>query len=392
MAMATTRLKTTTPTDKCTTWLSQSYASAIQTSQTTTPPSTTEERKGNTYTFYNLNTSDDITTLVIRCLTDKFNLDAKALIYKIIKDTRFRSRYVVTFNKKEHFDILVNTGITINGTKIKGKADMPVRFYLPNMPCYCDEADVRKALQNHQVIYVKQKVDPVFKIPTGGWNIGLRDSKKEHFNVYFEGEMFRVICCERDRRHLGNVAHQHVADKPATANDGIANTTKTDVDFQKTQENNTDSQNSNSSTVKDVEKKSDSPPTDQTNVPCGEDDPLCLNFDEASKLKSLVAKGGNLNQKDLESKIELQNRLTCTSPSTTVSMFLDPSKDFESLLPTTNVPLDELFGGISDDSSQSSHDTVTSTASKRQRQSSSDESGKSELSKSSKKRHKQLSK
>ena len=70
-------------------------------------------------TFYNLNTTTDITKTIIKSLIDKFHVPAKELIQKIYKDTRFRSRYVVTFYNQTQYDTLLNDGIKINGTSIR---------------------------------------------------------------------------------------------------------------------------------------------------------------------------------------------------------------------------------------------------------------------------------
>ena len=54
-----------------------------------------EEKRSRTYTFYNLNTQNDISNLVIDALCHKINLEASEIIHKIFRDSRFRSRYML---------------------------------------------------------------------------------------------------------------------------------------------------------------------------------------------------------------------------------------------------------------------------------------------------------
>ena len=220
---------------------------------------TIEELRQRTFTFYNLNTAADLTKTIIKSLIDKFNVPAKELIQKIYQDTRFRSRYVVTFYKQSQFDTLLNEGITINGTVIRGKADKPTRYYLPNFPGFCSSAEVRQALFEkgiHNVGYIKQRMDKEFGIPVGGWFLGIFNSTTDDFFIDFEGDSFKCTCIER--RHVQpdfDVAqHQNnnSADQNGSAPDQKEND-DTKEDANKPDDASMESDESETSTVENIE-------------------------------------------------------------------------------------------------------------------------------------------
>ena len=69
-------------------------------------------------------TSEDITERVLKDLETHFKKKAGSLITKIFRDTRFRSRYQVTFLHEEDVERLIEHGITINGIQIKGMLEI----------------------------------------------------------------------------------------------------------------------------------------------------------------------------------------------------------------------------------------------------------------------------
>jgi len=198
------------------------YAEATQ--KSTKPTSTRslptnsssfEELRKRTFIFYNLNTPTNITTTVIKSLIDKFNIPADQLIQKIYKDTRFNSRYVVCFKNLYHFETLLKEGITINGTKIKGKTEKPSRYYLPKFPGYCSQAEVKEALAEkgiENIVYIKQRISKEFGIPVGGFFIGISNLNINHFFLNFEGDSYKATRIERS--HVE--PEQHVLNDKST--------------------------------------------------------------------------------------------------------------------------------------------------------------------------------
>ena len=86
---------------------------------------------------------------------------AHLLLSKVYRDTRYRSRYQVTFINEEDYKHIIANGITINGIKIRGqnnKIEKPIRFYIPNLQSYLDEEDVYMLFPDGKPTYVKQKV------------------------------------------------------------------------------------------------------------------------------------------------------------------------------------------------------------------------------------------
>ena len=80
-----------------------------------------EKRKANTFIFYNLMTAKNVIETIIKDLETYFDLMAKDFLLKIYRDTRFRTRYCVTFTEEKFFNKLFNEGAVVNGVRIKGQ-------------------------------------------------------------------------------------------------------------------------------------------------------------------------------------------------------------------------------------------------------------------------------
>lgn len=193
-------------TQKVDEWLNKSYAKiASKPTHEAHENLSQEKRKENTFIFYNLMTSEDITENILRELEAHFNRKAKSLVWKIHRDTRFRSRYQVTFFKDEDVETLVRTGITINGVRIRGNTERhprsirPTRYYIPNLPSFLNEEEVSSIVGDEQTAYVKQKINKNFGIPTGGFYVGINQGRREDRFLAFEGEDFKMVCLEKPR-------------------------------------------------------------------------------------------------------------------------------------------------------------------------------------------------
>ena len=167
---------------------------------------TREQRKSNTYTFFNLMTAENITDQIIRELVEHFGKPAKELLTKVCRDTRFRSRYQVTFQNEDDIENLISNGITINGIRVRGASrgqvgDRPVRFYIPNLPSYINEDEVESLFENAPC-YVKEKFNKEFGIPTGGFFVGFFGVEKEDTFVELDGQSYKVVCIDKPRIRL----------------------------------------------------------------------------------------------------------------------------------------------------------------------------------------------
>ena len=117
-------------------------------------------------------TAENITDQIIRELVELFGNPAKELLTKVCRDTRFRTRYQVTFRKEDDIENLISNCITINGIRVRGASrgqvgDRPVRFYIPNLPFYINEDEVESLFENPPC-YVKEKFHKEFGIPNRG--------------------------------------------------------------------------------------------------------------------------------------------------------------------------------------------------------------------------------
>ena len=143
-----------------------------------------------------------------------FKQPANKIIYKIYKDTRYKSRYVVTFTRQEYHDRLIYKGIKINGIKIKGLDELPIRYYMPNFPSFVSMAEIKALIEssleeNQKLVHLRPKWNKEFNVPVGGWYIGITNGNFKNFFLDFEGESYEVIHLKD--RHVGNnVATRHV--------------------------------------------------------------------------------------------------------------------------------------------------------------------------------------
>ena len=198
-----------------------------------------EKRKNNTYIFYNLMTNEDVTETIIKDLERYFDLPARNFILKLYRDTRFRSRYCVTFTDERFFNKLFFEGATINGVCIRGQNDKrkhfikkPVaRYYIPNLPGGVTEEVVADLLSDVQgVTYIKQKFSQHHFIAIGGFHVGIiynhgEEEFLDDFDIEFEGESFRAVCIDKPRQRRQPSCH--------VANEGENSGTDQDQDSER---------------------------------------------------------------------------------------------------------------------------------------------------------------
>ena len=135
-----------------------------------------------------------------------FTKPAKDLLTKVCRDTRFRSRYQVTFLNEDDLENLITNGITINGIRIRRVSrgqvgELPVQFYISNMPSYINKDDVETLFENPPC-YVKERIHKEFGIPTGGFFIVFFGVQRKDTFVEFEGQSYKVVCIDKPRIRL----------------------------------------------------------------------------------------------------------------------------------------------------------------------------------------------
>lgn len=335
MASAAETIKTTIqdqqrPNEMVNEWLTNSYAQVAKKktvkSQTTKPKPSRNQRKSNTYTFYNLMTAEDITEVIIKELENYFKKKAKDLITKIIRDTRFRSRYQVTFNCEEDVENILENGITINGIKIRGYVDRemhaigkPTRFYIPNLPSFLNEDDVRDLVNEEQTVYIKQKINRRFGVPSGGFFVGIFDAEKEDKYLSFEKEEYRMVCLDKVRNVATHNASRDEAAQDTPPEPPATTRSKTEVTAQHTPpeptpliQNETKQQTTSPMETQQIIFSIEPTQTDFVFGKAQRDDPLALTTKEKRSLKKLEKKE-NLSGPELNTMIELTNRSYCTT-------------------------------------------------------------------------------
>ena len=161
-----------------------------------------ENRSQKTFVFYDLSTAQDITELVIRTLSEHFQKPPGDLIHRISRNTRYRSRYEVTFKDLSDYYHLVEHGITMNGKHIRGYYSKPstslpkkplIKFYAPNLPTWMDKRDLIHLFKDENLKVCFEKRDKRFGIPTGFWNLGFLDKKDEDFTLTYKGEDYLFL-------------------------------------------------------------------------------------------------------------------------------------------------------------------------------------------------------
>ena len=161
------------------------------------------KREGKTFIFYDLGTANDITELVIRTLAHHFKKEPHELIHRISRNTRFRSRYEVTFIHEKDFSHLFDHGIVINGIRVKGyySRDRPsrepskpiVKFFAPNLPTFMDRRDIFELFKDEKICVAFERKDKRYNIPTGFWNLGFLDKEDKDFTLTYKGQDYKIL-------------------------------------------------------------------------------------------------------------------------------------------------------------------------------------------------------
>lgn len=137
---------------------------------------------------------------IIETLTKHYHKDAKSLLEKVQRDTRYRSRYNVVFKNSNDCNDLKENGITIAGQRIKGNKERKLeraisQFYVPNFPAWGTKEELVELLSQYgQVKYCRERLHQTYRIPIGGWIVGLSNVKEDQpTEIMYENEPYRVV-------------------------------------------------------------------------------------------------------------------------------------------------------------------------------------------------------
>ena len=330
---------------------------------------TYKDRDKRTFIFYNLHTSDDMKETILKSLSDHFKAPAVELVQRIQRNTRFRSRYNVTFFKLEHFQALFEHGMTINGIKIKGQSEKRkerrqsygnsynfkshkkrlIKFFAPNLPACFNSHDVAEMLceKGYNPKFVREKTLKNYDIPTGQYHIDFfeNDIIDDDFIITYNEVNYKFLSISKmadnrrrtapsnDQLPADDVAKETITtqetnqqgiprEENASSSHEIAEGNPPDVDFEKT------GARPRTSTKTNETKES---PKQEKKTPTFDRDPLGIHYGPTNQeysyelspaekihLKQLENKKGNLTNKEAIIQQEYLNRESITAMSTRI--------------------------------------------------------------------------
>ena len=123
------------------------------------------------------------------------------LLFTVSTETHgTRARYTIIFTDTKYIKQITENGLKVGDTKIAPRKPKPTRGYIPNLPIYALDEEVRELLSNHgNVVGIyPQKRDDGIRI--GGWNFYI------HPNAHgmpeylpYENERYEVIHAGKKR-------------------------------------------------------------------------------------------------------------------------------------------------------------------------------------------------
>ena len=126
--------------------MSKSYAEALASTEETQPAN---ERREKTFILYKIEPATITTNQVIEDIARSLEVDAPTAIFGVHRDTRFHSRFTVVFKNKFYIEQIAKNGLQVGETKITPIKPKPTRGYIPNLPIYALDEEVRVLLSNH---------------------------------------------------------------------------------------------------------------------------------------------------------------------------------------------------------------------------------------------------
>ena len=138
-------------------------------------------------------------------MTKALQVDTPKAIFGVHRDTRFKSRFNIHFTEKKYIDQIYKEGMQIGETKISPRnydvsGPTPNKGYIPNLPLYAINEEVRELLTKHgQVVYLahRQRRD---RIRIGGWNFLIHLNGKMADFVTYDDQNYDIIYEGKVRR------------------------------------------------------------------------------------------------------------------------------------------------------------------------------------------------
>ena len=120
-------------------------------------------------------------------------VDAPTAIFGVHRDTRFQSRFTVVFKNKLYIDLITKNGLQVGETKIAPIKPKPTRGYIPNLPIYASDEEVRDLLSNHGNVVGLHQRTREDGIGIGGWNFFIHLNERMPDHLTYEQQHYEVI-------------------------------------------------------------------------------------------------------------------------------------------------------------------------------------------------------
>ena len=186
--------------------MARSYAQALASEEETNEETNTTNKKETlleqTFVLYKIEPENISTNDVIKDIATSLRVNAPTAIFGVHKDTRYRSRFTVVFQSKIYIQQIKENGLQVGTTKIAPKRTKPTRGYLPNLPVYALEQEVRELLTNHGNVvglYPRTRNDG---IRIGGWNfyIHLESHNSMPEFLLYDNEKYEIIHANQSQK------------------------------------------------------------------------------------------------------------------------------------------------------------------------------------------------
>ena len=126
--------------------MSKSYAEALASTEERIPAN---ERREKIFTLYKIEPATITINQVIGNIARSLEVDAPTALFGVHRDTRFHSRFTIVYKNKFYIEQIAKNGLQVGETKIAPKKPKPTRGYIPNLPIYASDEEVRDLLSNH---------------------------------------------------------------------------------------------------------------------------------------------------------------------------------------------------------------------------------------------------
>ena len=188
--------------------MATTYAEAVETSTQENNATSTQENNATNvknirlqkrFILYKITPRNISTNEVIEDIANSLKVDAPTAIFGVHRDTRFKCRFTVIFKDSKFIQQIRQNGMKIGDTIIKPKNINATRGYLPNLPMYALEGEIKELLAKHgKILYLKARTRND-GIRIGGWVFRIDLKTEMPNNILYDNENFAVLYDEKPK-------------------------------------------------------------------------------------------------------------------------------------------------------------------------------------------------